>query len=63
MLQDLVPLLQTLHAEYPVDEVQDMANDLRIAIATHKAVWSQKIKEAADRLSGDCIYIILFDNR
>ena len=50
LLQDLGPLLETLSNGHPVAEVQDMVNDLRIAIATHNAVWSQRMKDAAENL-------------
>ena len=49
-LQDLGPLLETLSNGHPVAEVQDMVNDLRIAIVTHNAVWSQRMKDAAENL-------------
>mgnify|MGYP001799910194 CR=1 FL=1 len=37
-----MPFLESLSNQHPATEVQEMANDLRIAIATHGAVWSQK---------------------
>ena len=50
LVQDLMPLLETLAEHHPSVEVQDMANDLRIAIATHGAVWSHKVDAAAKNL-------------
>lgn len=43
-VQNLLPLLETLAEQHPSPEVRDMANDLRIAIATHGAVWSHKME-------------------
>ena len=43
-MQDLVPLLATLADSHPSTAVKDMANDLRISIATHGAVWRHKTK-------------------
>ena len=50
LVQSLLPLLETLAEEHPSGEVKDMAGDLRIAIATHGAVWSHKMNEAARNL-------------
>ena len=50
LVQDLLPLLETLAEGHPSVEVQDMASDLRIAIATHGAVWSHKMDVAAKNL-------------
>lgn len=44
LVQDLVPLLATLADSHPSTAVKDMANDLRISIATHGAVWRHKTK-------------------
>ncbi|XP_031563618.1 transport and Golgi organization protein 6 homolog [Actinia tenebrosa] len=49
-LHDLLPLLEKLSTHHPDVEVKEMANDLRIAIATHGAVWSQQMKEMAENL-------------
>ena len=45
-----MPLLEILINQHPAIEVQEMANDLRIAVATHGAVWSHKMKDAAESL-------------
>ena len=50
LVQNLLPLLETLAEDHPLGEVKDMANDLRIAIATHGAVWSHKMNDAARNL-------------
>ncbi|KAJ7372782.1 Transport and Golgi organization protein 6 [Desmophyllum pertusum] len=47
LVQELLPLLETLAEQHPSVEVQDMTRDLRIAIATHGAVWSHKMDVAA----------------
>lgn len=49
-MQDLLPLLETLTEHHPSVEVQEMASDLRIAIATHGVVWSHKMNDAAKNL-------------
>ncbi|KAK3603873.1 hypothetical protein CHS0354_042880 [Potamilus streckersoni] len=48
-LKELLPLLQELSTNHPDANVQEMATDIRIAIATHGAVWSEVMKSAADR--------------
>lgn len=50
LVQDLLPLLEVLAEEYPSEKIQDMACDLRIAIATHGAVWSHRMDIAAKTL-------------
>ncbi|KAK3742163.1 hypothetical protein QZH41_020476 [Actinostola sp. cb2023] len=49
-LEELLPLLEKLSLQHPNTEVKEMAHDLRIAIATHGAVWSQQMKEVAEGL-------------
>ncbi|XP_053401434.1 LOW QUALITY PROTEIN: transport and Golgi organization protein 6 homolog [Mercenaria mercenaria] len=44
-MQELLPLLQEISSEHPESSVQEMATDIRIAIATHGAVWSEMSKE------------------
>ncbi|XP_048590647.1 transport and Golgi organization protein 6 homolog [Nematostella vectensis] len=46
----LMPLLENLANQNPDTELGAMATDLRIAIATHGTVWSQKLQDAAQRL-------------
>lgn len=41
-MQILMPLLDTVSKVHSDVTVQEMASDLRIAIATHGAVWSDK---------------------
>ncbi|KAL3860129.1 hypothetical protein ACJMK2_010294 [Sinanodonta woodiana] len=48
-LKELLPLLQELSTNHPDANVQEMAADIRIAIATHGAVWSEVMKSEADR--------------
>ena len=50
LLEGLLPLLEKLALQHPDPKMNEMANDLRIAIATHGAVWSQQMKEAAEDL-------------
>ena len=50
LFEDLLPLLEKLCEEHPTVEVQDMASDLRITIATHGAVWSHRTNDAAKTL-------------
>lgn len=47
LVQNLLPLLETLAEQHSSVEVRDMASDLHIAIATHGAVWSHKMEAAA----------------
>ena len=44
-MQELLPLLQEISSDHPESSVQEMATDIRIAIATHGAVWSELSKE------------------
>ena len=50
LVQDLLPLLEMLAEQHPSGKVKDMACDLRIAIATHGAVWSHRMDIAAKTL-------------
>lgn len=43
-MQILMPLLDTVSKVHSDVTVQEMASDLRIAIATHGAVWSDKLQ-------------------
>ncbi|XP_052233496.1 transport and Golgi organization protein 6 homolog isoform X2 [Dreissena polymorpha] len=43
-MQELLPLLQEISVHHPESSVQEMATDIRIAIATHGAVWSDSNK-------------------
>ena len=43
-MDGLLPLLQEISDDHPESSVQEMATDIRIAIATHGAVWSEKTK-------------------
>ncbi|WAR11528.1 TNG6-like protein [Mya arenaria] len=70
-MQELLPLLQDIGANHPETSVQDMANDIRIAIATHGAVWSElgqkkggnfsdiseKVKEEKKKVNSKAAYI------
>ena len=42
-----------LAEQHPSEKVKDMACDLRIAIATHGAVWSHRMEIAAKTLGQD----------
>lgn len=44
-MQILMPLLDTVSKVHSDVTVQEMASDLRIAIATHGAVWSDKLQK------------------
>lgn len=44
-MQILMPLLDTVSKVHSDVTVQEMACDLRIAIATHGAVWSDKLQK------------------
>lgn len=44
-MQILMPLLDTVSKVHSDVTVQEMASDLRIAIATHGAVWSHKLQK------------------
>lgn len=44
-IQILMPLLDTVSKVHSDVTVQEMASDLRIAIATHGAVWSDKLQK------------------
>lgn len=44
-MQILMPLLDTVSKVLSDVTVQEMASDLRIAIATHGAVWSDKLQK------------------
>lgn len=44
-MQILMPLLDTVSKVHYDVTVQEMASDLRIAIATHGAVWSDKLQK------------------
>ena len=46
-MEELLPLLQDICDNHPESSVQEMASDLRIAIATHGAVWSEVTKSSA----------------
>lgn len=50
LLEELTPLLENLSLHHNDVKVKEMANDLRIAIATHGAVWSEQMKRAAENL-------------
>ncbi|XP_022106681.1 transport and Golgi organization protein 6 homolog isoform X2 [Acanthaster planci] len=49
-LMDLLPSLERISNEHPVEPLQRTATDLRIAIATHGAVWAESMKEATEKL-------------
>ena len=43
-MQELLPLLEEINLNHPDETIQEMATDIRIAIATRGAVWSDLIK-------------------
>lgn len=47
LVHDLLPLLEMLGEQHPSEKIKDMACDLRIAIATHGAVWSHRMDTGA----------------
>ena len=60
-MQKFLPLLQSLAENHPDSEVQEMASDLRIAIATHGVVWSERLSKSSQTTqvccSKQCEYI------
>ncbi|XP_064640492.1 transport and Golgi organization protein 6 homolog [Lineus longissimus] len=50
-MKELLPLLDLLATKHPHEEVQDMASDIRIAIATYGAVWTDSLASAAKKFS------------
>lgn len=50
-MQILMPLLDTVSKVHSDVTVQEMASDLRIAIATHGAVWSDKLQKKVENKS------------
>lgn len=48
-MQILMPLLDTVSKVHSDPSVQEMASDLRIAIATHGAVWSDKLQKVSKK--------------
>ncbi|XP_065934325.1 transport and Golgi organization protein 6 homolog isoform X2 [Magallana gigas] len=48
-MQILMPLLDTVSKVHSDLTVQEMASDLRIAIATHGAVWSDKLQKKVSK--------------
>ncbi|KAL5022664.1 hypothetical protein ScPMuIL_001819 [Solemya velum] len=46
-MNTLLPLLQTITSRHPDAHVQEMASDLRIAIATRGIVWSELLKKSS----------------
>ena len=52
-VQDLLPLLEMVAEQHPSEKIKEMACDLRIAIATHGAVWSHRMDIAAKTLGQD----------
>lgn len=53
LVQGLLPLLEMLAEQHPSEKIKDMACDVRIAIATHGAVWSHRMNIAAKTLGQD----------
>ncbi|XP_038077559.1 transport and Golgi organization protein 6 homolog [Patiria miniata] len=49
-LMDLLPSLEKISNEHPIEPLQRTATDLRISIATHGAVWAESMKEATEKL-------------
>lgn len=45
-MQQLLPLLQEIGENHPDTSVQEMATDIRVAVATHGAVWSELAKSS-----------------
>ena len=45
-MQELLPLLQEISENHRDPSVQEMATDIRIAVATHGAVWSELAKSS-----------------
>ncbi|XP_063440980.1 transport and Golgi organization protein 6 homolog [Mytilus trossulus] len=48
-MQKLLPLLQILVDSHPDLEVQEMASDIRVAIATHGVVWSDRLSKSSQK--------------
>ena len=47
-MKKMLPLLQSLADNHPDAEVQAMASDLRVAIATHGVVWSERLAKSSE---------------
>jgi len=50
-MAELLPLLQEIGENHPESSVQEMATDIRIAVATHGAVWSELSKTNAQNFA------------
>lgn len=47
-MKKMLPLLQSLADNHPDAEVQAMASDLRVAIATHGVIWSERLAKSTE---------------
>ena len=59
---NLLPLLQDISDNHPESSVQEMASDLRIAIATHGAVWSEVMSSNAEDFKELKSKVFIFTN-
>ncbi|XP_060077025.1 transport and Golgi organization protein 6 homolog isoform X2 [Ylistrum balloti] len=46
-MKKLMPLLEDISSNHPDNTIQEMASDLRVAIATHGVIWSELLKSSA----------------
>ena len=55
LLDEMLPLLEVISEGHPDEFIQEMASDIRIAIATRGAVWSslQENKRGESKSSGN----------
>jgi hypothetical protein len=60
-MQELLPLLQEISSDHPESSVQEMATDIRIAIATHGAVWSELSKEKSQNFEDIAKKVTIFE--
>ncbi|XP_033754079.1 transport and Golgi organization protein 6 homolog isoform X2 [Pecten maximus] len=45
-MKKLMPLLEDISSNHPDNTIQEMASDLRVAIATHGVIWSELLKSS-----------------
>ncbi|XP_021372366.1 transport and Golgi organization protein 6 homolog isoform X2 [Mizuhopecten yessoensis] len=45
-MKTLMPLLEDISSNHPDNTIQEMASDLRVAIATHSVIWSELLKSS-----------------
>uniref|UniRef100_H3AEV0 Transport and golgi organization 6 homolog n=1 Tax=Latimeria chalumnae TaxID=7897 RepID=H3AEV0_LATCH len=51
-MKKLLPLLEQISTQHPEPVIQELASDLRVTIATHRAVATETVSRAASRVLG-----------